>query len=120
MNARKGILESMETAKTNGEEVFICDVRMTASKIDDVLQMSELYYKMYDLENHTVHALIFEALYIASEEESYERIAERYFIDCSTLKRYVKRYNRFAERYINAQKSANCPFDTSTGVLQSI
>ena len=87
-------------------------------------QTGEQAYKpvvqLFRLENHTVHALIFEALYIASEEESYERIAERYFIDCSTLKRYVKRYNRFAERYINAQKCANCPFDTSTGVLQSI
>lgn len=91
MYNRKSVLEIVrnidKTTETQSEESI---------RIKRVINKLYIYYKIYDLEHGTLHSKIFNMLYLSDVKYTYKQIEEKLYIGHTTLKRYVKQYERLA------------------------
>lgn len=75
---------------------------------DDIIEIQKFlyrvkeYWRLYDIDNGTLHAKIYEFLYMKREKISHAEIAEKFYISERTLDRYVVKYNEFAIKLANA------------------
>ncbi|QVK16931.1 hypothetical protein KHQ81_08460 [Mycoplasmatota bacterium] len=56
----------------------------------------EIYYEIYDIDNHTNFSQIFKSLYLSNEVTNYKTIADQFYIDVKTLYIYRKKFNKLA------------------------
>lgn len=84
MNKRKSILSTY--IKKQSQE----------NQISDILSMLYQYYKIYDIDKHTVYSQVFYMLYLDRRHYTYNKIAEKTHIALSTIKRYVKNFEQLA------------------------
>ena len=109
MNERKGVLEELLNEKFN--YVIRAYTELLISKMLD-------YYEIYDLDKGTNHCYIFKDLYKTRKKKTYEDISEEYHISDSTLKRYIKRYNRLAVKIIKKDGKVNVINRSKNGLLE--
>lgn len=60
------------------------------------------YYEQKDFESDGHHADIFKALYM-EEQQTYDSIAKRFFVNVYTLDRYRQKYNKLALKIASAE-----------------
>lgn len=89
MNKRKTLLDHVWAEYVKGDrcaEIFLMEIYMHYAKID--------------LETGENLAVVFKELYLSKEKLSYDEISYKYSIALSTLQRYRKRFNDFAEKML--------------------
>ena len=95
MNKRKTLLDHVWAEYVKGDrcaEIFLMEIYMHYAKID--------------LETGENLAVVFKELYLSKERLSYDDISYKYSIVLSTLQRYRKRFNDFAEKMLLRWASA--------------
>lgn len=89
MNKRKTSLDHVWSEYVMGDRcagIFLMEIYMHYAKID--------------LETGENLAVVFKELYLSKERLSYDEISYKYSIALSTLQRYRKRFNDFAEKML--------------------
>ncbi len=86
MNKRKGFVEGL---RHNNKIAF--------EKITIILQR---YYKIYDMDNGTIHSQVFAMLYLSQKYYSYRTICEKLNISKNTLIRYIVKYDELALKIV--------------------
>ena len=61
----------------------------------DLLNNMYEYYKLHDMDTNGIHGEIFNALY-NENHETYDEIAEVYFVSLDTIRRCRTRFNKLA------------------------
>lgn len=79
----------------------------SVSEIEDFFDYLKNYWRLYDIDNGTIHEKIFETLYIKNRKNCYDKISAFFFIGERTLNRYVLRYNLFAWKVIKTKYPKN-------------
>lgn len=92
MRRRKCFLE-----KVRGRDQTISTDSVEYIRIKNVINTLLEYYIIYDLDNGTIHSKVIRMLYLSNKTYTYQKIADELYVDLSTLKRYIKQYERLAE-----------------------
>lgn len=100
MNKRKGILEGLKRSLMQKESFFYKKEEIEFCYIEILFDELLEYYFVYDIAHGTNHAKIFYSLYFEKEKHTYDEIAERFYIENFTLRRYIKKYNITIEKYL--------------------
>ena len=98
MRTRKCFLEMVRCRDPN-----IVTNSVEYIKVKKVINILYKYYTLYDLDNGTIHSKIIEILYLTDKTYTYQKVADKLFISISTLKRYIKQYERLAEIIYNQE-----------------
>lgn len=98
MRKRKSFLEMVR-----GRDPNINTDSIEYIRICKVINILYNYYRLYDLDNGTIHSKIIEKLYLSPKTYTYQKIADKLYISISTLKRYIKQYERLAEIIYNSK-----------------
>lgn len=86
MNKRKGYLEEL---RNNNSAVF-----------EKAVNIMQRYYKIYDLDNGTIHFKVFTMLYASNQHYTYNTVCEKLGLSQNTLKRYKAKYDQVAIKII--------------------
>ena len=98
MNKRRGILEELKRSLTQKDSFFYKKEKIGVCCIEILFDELLEYYFIYDIANGTNHAKIFYSLYFEEEKHTYDEIAEKFYIENFTLRRYIKKYNATMEK----------------------
>ena len=86
MNKRKSKMEKL--AAKRGDK-----------HVDALFRVMLMYLKILDMDTGTNHEQVFSALYL-QEGKTYEQVALECHVFINTVKRYVKKYDELAEKFL--------------------
>ncbi len=93
MRKRTGILEFMKNYRERHRCSSDNGVQQICETIKTVFEKMLIYYDFTDLEETKNYRDIFELIYVDCNQASYERLADRFYMDFFMVKRFVYKSN---------------------------
>ena len=99
MNKRKSILElaRKSNSKANKDDKLY-------RQLVTVVEILSHYFKIYDMDNGTIHSKVFSMLYLSEKYYTYRIICDKLSVSKNTLIRYIDKYEKLALKVIEKLK----------------